>query len=77
VIPYAVNWQVKELLNGGKGPKADLTRLARLIRDSGYRGYVPLETLNSPGKADSHLRVPAFLEEWRQTLLETSRERFG
>jgi len=71
VIPYAVNWQVKEFLNGGKGPRADLKRIARLIRDSGYRGYVPLETLNSPGRSDSHLRVPAFLAVWRQALRET------
>ncbi len=71
-IPYAVNWQVKEFLNGGKGPKADLTRIAQLIRDSDYRGYVPLETLNSPGKKDSHLRVPQFLNAWREALAATA-----
>jgi hypothetical protein len=62
------NWQVKEFLNGGKGPKADLNEIARLIRNSNYRGYVPIETLNSPGKKDSHLRVPQFLREWRTTV---------
>lgn len=70
-IPYAVNWQVKEFLNGGKGPKADLKKIAQLIQDSSYRGYVPLETLNSPGKQDSHLRVPNFLSEWREALAST------
>jgi sugar phosphate isomerase/epimerase len=72
VIPYAVNWQVKEYLNDPKGPKTDLKRLVQLIRDADYRGYVPIETLNSPGKRDSHLRVPQFLKEWRQAIAETA-----
>jgi sugar phosphate isomerase/epimerase len=72
VIPYAVNWQVKEFLNGQKGPKTDLKRVAQLIRAANYRGYVPIETLNSPGKKDSHLRVVPFLNEWRKAIAETS-----
>jgi len=72
VIPYAVNWQVKEYLNGQKGPKTDLKRIARLIRDANYCGYVPIETLNSPGKEGSDLRVPQFLREWREAIAETA-----
>ncbi len=69
-IPHAVNWQVKERLNGDQGAEADLPRIAKLILDSNYRGYVPIETLNTPGNHDSHLRVPAFVKQWRQAIAE-------
>ena len=48
VAPYAVNWQVKQHI-GGKGAKAgdtsDLRKIVKIARDSGYRGYLPIETL--------------------------------
>ena len=45
----AVNWQIKEKLNYmGKTEDMDLPRLFRIIRNSTYRGYLPIETL-SPG----------------------------
>lgn len=71
VIPYAVNWQVKELLNNRKGPRIDLDRLVALIRASDYRGYVPIETLPMPGtedEYDAYARVPEFLSEFREAL---------
>jgi sugar phosphate isomerase/epimerase len=71
-MPHAVNWQVKEFFCGDETRKTDLKRVARLIRKSNYRGYVPIETLNSPGKKDSHLRVPNFLKEWRAAIAETA-----
>ena len=46
VVPYAVNWQVKESIHGNDPTQpADVPRLCRLIREGGYRGYVPIETL--------------------------------
>ena len=38
VIPCAANGQVMEYLNGQKGPKIDLKRIARLIWDANHRG---------------------------------------
>ena len=50
VVPYTVNWQVKERLGGkdGKAPM-DLKRLMGLIKAGGYRGYIPIETLSGGG----------------------------
>ncbi len=45
IAPYAVTVQVKVEINpGGKGKvPADLPRIMKIIKDSGYRGYVALE----------------------------------
>lgn len=46
MTPHAVNWQIKETLGSSlKSPRADFGRLARIIHDGGYRGFVPIETL--------------------------------
>jgi sugar phosphate isomerase/epimerase len=44
MAPFAINVQVKVLIamNGKKAPM-DFSRLARILTDSGYRGYVVLE----------------------------------
>ena len=65
-IPYAVNWQLKEtLFVDGKEVKTDLDKLMVLIRESRYRGYLPLETL---GEGDPNVTVPIFLKEIREAL---------
>ena len=50
---YAVNWQVKEniFINGVEKP-ADIQKLIGLITASGYRGFIPIETLG-PGDPKS------------------------
>lgn len=71
VIPYAVNWQVKELLTDRKGGPIDMTKLVSIIRASNYRGYVPIETLPTPGKEDEYnalARVPELLNKLRRAL---------
>jgi len=46
VVPYAVNWQVKESPNGiGGAEKTDFVELIKIIRAGGYKGYLPVETL--------------------------------
>ena len=46
MVPHAVNWQIKETLGSSlKSPRTDFKRLAKIIHDGGYRGYVPIETL--------------------------------
>jgi sugar phosphate isomerase/epimerase len=71
VIPRAVNWQVKELLQDRKGPRIDMVRLVDVIRRSNYRGYVPIETLPEIGgeaRYDARARVPELLAELRKAL---------
>jgi len=46
MVPYALNWQIKETLGSStKSPRTDFGKLVRIIHDGGYRGYVPIETL--------------------------------
>lgn len=75
--PYAVNWQIKQSpLGVDKEAEAptDLKRLMRIIRASGYRGYLPIETLSPRGGGgyDPFQVVPKFLAEVRQALAETA-----
>ena len=63
--PYAINWQVKERLHGeGPDKKTDMLRVMKIIRASGYKGFVPVETLPEKGKPyDPFVRVPMLLAE--------------
>ena len=46
MVRHAVNWQIKETLgNSVKSPRTDFVKLAKIIHDGGYRGFVPIETL--------------------------------
>ncbi|MEQ6118949.1 sugar phosphate isomerase/epimerase family protein [Reichenbachiella sp. MALMAid0571] len=66
MIPYAVNWQVKELVtNNGKEEDIDLKRLVKIIRSSNYKGYLPIETFG-----DDHFkeRVTQFLNKLQEAL---------
>lgn len=68
-IPYAVNWQIKELVyTNGVEEKVDLRKLMRIIRASSYRGYLPIETL---GLGDPFQKVPLFLKEVEKALRES------
>jgi sugar phosphate isomerase/epimerase len=73
VIPYAVNWQIKEKLDGAAGSnKTDLKKLVRIIRASGYRGYLPIETLSVKGQPyDPRARVTELLGQLREALAQT------
>src|SRR5690606_3240078 len=65
-VPFAVNWQVKELNNkNGVAEPVDLDKLMGTIKTSTYRGYLPSETL---GPGDPFVKVPAFLEKVRRAL---------
>ncbi len=57
VIPYAVNWQVKELVTlDDQKVEPDYERILRMIKEQGYEGYIPLETLG-PGDPKEKLLV--------------------
>jgi sugar phosphate isomerase/epimerase len=46
MVPYAVNWQIKETLGSSlKSPRTDFRKLVKIIHDGGYRGFLPIETL--------------------------------
>jgi sugar phosphate isomerase/epimerase len=72
--PYAVNWQVKQSPNGVENEKTqptDIRRLLKIVLDSGYRGYLPIETLSPRGGGSTYdpmKVVPAFLQELRAEL---------
>jgi len=75
VMPYAVNFQVKTSVFSPQGPmETDLPRLMKIINRSGYRGYLPIETLQIKGEAhqayDPHTLVPAFLKEVKTAIKE-------
>jgi len=70
VIPYTVNWQVKESVFGlGSPVKTDFPRLMKIIKKSGYRGYLPVETLTVKGiPYDPFALVPTLLKELRTAI---------
>jgi sugar phosphate isomerase/epimerase len=75
--PYAVNWQIKQSPLGVEKEAetpTDLKRLMRIVRDSGYRGYLPIETLSPRGGSgyDPFTVVPKFLNEVRAALAATA-----
>jgi len=72
--PYAVNWQVKETTRSRlDSPRLDLKRFLGIVRRTGYRGYLPIETLRM-GRADydSFVEIPRMLERLRTAIGETA-----
>jgi sugar phosphate isomerase/epimerase len=50
VMPYAVNFQMKESVFGAASlVRIDIPRVMKIIKRSGYRGYLPIETLSAAG----------------------------
>jgi sugar phosphate isomerase/epimerase len=72
--PYAVNWQIKQSAFGAASPTPiDLKRLMQIIKSSGYRGFIPIETLSVAGRPyDPFQVVPAFIGEVRQAMAQTA-----
>lgn len=73
VVPYAVTWQIKELIGTpGDSPRVDMKKLLTIIRESGYRGYLPIETLSS-GRKDynSYQAAAGMLDELRAAIAAT------
>jgi len=70
VVPYAINWQVKESVFGiGSEVRTDFDRLVRIIKEGGYTGYLPVETLLVRGVPyDPFALVPEMLSDLSQAL---------
>ncbi|ACU03240.1 sugar phosphate isomerase/epimerase family protein [Pedobacter heparinus] len=77
IMPYAVNFQIKESPFGPRSTiKTDLPRLMKIINKSGYRGYLPIETLEIKGEPrpvpdipyNPFVLVPAFLKDLKAAI---------
>ena len=70
MAPYAVNWQIKEMLHSRlDSPRIDLKKTVAIIRRSGYRGYLPIETLSMGRKGyDSFVAVSQMLAGLRDAI---------
>lgn len=74
VAPHALNWQIKQSPLGEESEvPTDLFKLIRIVRTSGYSGYLPIETLSPRGKEyDPYTVVPAFLHQVRDAIAKTA-----
>ena len=63
---YAITWQIKEnVWVEGKEVPTNFVKLFDIIKKSGYRGYLPLETL---GAGDPYQKVPVLIENVKKAL---------
>ncbi|EAQ80118.1 sugar phosphate isomerase/epimerase family protein [Blastopirellula marina] len=67
VAPYALNVQVKVVVSGPDGKKVptDFARIAKILRDANYRGFVVLEYEEA---GDPREECPKFVETLRKAL---------
>lgn len=74
MAPYAVNWQIKETMRSElESPKVDMKKLVTIIRKSGYRGYVPIETLSMRRKDyDSYVEIAKMLRDLQAAIAATA-----
>jgi sugar phosphate isomerase/epimerase len=72
VVPYAVNWQIKESVFGiGSKIPTDYKRLVRIIKEGGYKGYLPVETLLVRGQPyDPFALVPDMIDQLNKAIRE-------
>ena len=72
VIPYAVNWQLKDLLKSREGGPIDVDRFTHLLIKHNYRGYVPIEALPGPGLRENfnpHQQVEKLFKAFRDAII--------
>nr|WP_294897892.1 sugar phosphate isomerase/epimerase family protein [uncultured Pedobacter sp.] len=70
LIPYAVNWQVKESpYEIGNPIQTDYVKLIKIIKNGGYKGFLPVETLLVRGKPyDPFALVPQMLGKMQMAI---------
>ena len=68
LAPYALNVQVKVVIKpaGGGTQPSDFKRLAKILRDVGYRGYIVLEYEES---GDPRQECPEFIDQLREAFV--------
>ncbi len=68
VVPYAINWQIKEtVFINNVETKTDLKKIVAILKSSRYRGYIPIETL---GAGDPKEKVARFFNEVKNAVEE-------
>ena len=68
-IKYAVTWQIKEkVFIKGTEVDVDAGKLMKLIKNSDFRGYLPLEAL---GEGDPKAKVAALLKKFSESLSQS------
>ncbi|HEX4795744.1 MAG TPA: sugar phosphate isomerase/epimerase family protein [Humisphaera sp.] len=74
MVPHAVNWQIKETLRSETtSPPTDFRKLVGLIRQGGYRGYLPIETLSMHRQGyDSFAEVTKVIAQLREAITVTA-----
>jgi sugar phosphate isomerase/epimerase len=74
MTPYAVNWQVKESPFGkANAPRTDFKKLVGIIREGGYGGFLPIETLVMGRKEyDPATEAAKTLAELRAAIAESA-----
>lgn len=74
VAPTSVNWQVKQSpLGEDSEVPTDLIKMLKIVRKSGYNGFLPIETLSPQGKPyDPFTVVPAFLKQLQDAIARTA-----
>ncbi|MEQ8238561.1 MAG: TIM barrel protein, partial [Cyclobacteriaceae bacterium] len=72
MVPYAVNWQVKEFTDGyGGTTRIDYEKLIQILKDKGYKGFLPVETLKVRGEFyDPFKRVDGMMDALRSAIEE-------
>ncbi len=66
IVPYAVTWQIKEQVSiNDRKVDTDFQRIIGIIRNAGYRGYLPIETL---GEGDPKIKIPRLLAQVRKAM---------
>src|SRR5258706_5271503 len=65
-IKHTVNWQIKEkLFVNGVEVETDMVKLMGIIKASGYKGYLPIETL---GDGDPKIKITTMLAKLKKTM---------
>jgi len=65
-VKHTVNWQIKEkVFINGVETDTDMRKLMEIIRSSGYKGYLPIETL---GDGDPKTKALALLAKLQKSM---------
>lgn len=63
---HAISWQLKEMIYiNDNQADTDYSRIMDIVRECGFKGYLPLETL---GEGDPELKVEALLKKVKQVM---------
>lgn len=66
-IKYTVNWQIKEnVFINGKEKETDMDKLMGMIKSSGYKGYLPIETL---GEGNPPKKITALFTKLKEAMI--------